>query len=157
MAILFDNPSKARSNPTILIKKDEDYNKLFPDSRNVHVYYNCMLIMKQTEEFLKTEFQKDDDDIAITKYYSLHLARIVASLFFKETQITEKILTNQKYINIEDDHFIEAVKFLKSTLFDYRKNNQQQDLVNISKSSAFSKSIITELKKNLPSLQRQHN
>lgn len=147
MAILFDNPSKARSNPTILIKKDEDYNRLFPESRDVHVYYNCMLIMKQTEDFLKTEFQeKDDDDIAIAKYYSLHLARIVASLYLKAPQITEKILTSKKGIQIESNHFSESVKLLKEALTRYRDQNKQQDLVNISKSSAFSKHIIVELK-----------
>ncbi|WP_432361451.1 AIPR family protein [Sporosarcina sp. UB5] len=146
-AILFDNPSKARSNPTILTKSDEDYDLLFPQRRDTHVYYNCILIMKQTEEYLKTELQtKDEEDEAITKYYSLHLARVVASVFFRTNNITDKILSSTDEIRIESDQFSESMKLFKKILIDYRIKTQQKDLVNISKSSAFSKNIIDELK-----------
>lgn len=147
MTIIMDNPSKARSNPTILIKKNEDYNKLFPKSRDVHVYFNCMLIMKQTEEYLKKDTENAEEiNVAIGKYYSFHVARIATSLFFNETKINEKSLRETDEINITDEHFSESVELLKVIIREFKEETQQHDLVNISKLGGFSNAIIAKLK-----------
>lgn len=147
MSIIMDNPSKARSNPTILIKKNEDYDRLFSKSRDVHVYYNCMLIMKQTEEYLKKGFENIDEiNVAIGKYYSFHVARIATSIFLNEAKVNEKSLAKIAEIKITDEHFSKSVELLKDIIRDYKKETQQHDLVNISKLGGFSKTIIAKLK-----------
>lgn len=147
MSILFDNPSKARSNPTILIKKDEDYKKLFRESRDVHVYFNCMLIAKQTEDYLKKHFEKNDDiDEAISKYFTLHLSRVVSSVYLQEVKINEKNLKNIGVVDIEEACFDTAIHILKEIIVKYKEEKNKEDLVNVSKLGGFSTYLVDELK-----------
>lgn len=44
------NPSRARSNPTSLIKKDEDYNNVFGGKIDFQVYLNSVLIFKKVDK-----------------------------------------------------------------------------------------------------------
>ena len=48
-ALLDKNPSKARSNPTTLIKGDADYNKLFHKGRNLETYHKVIVLADQSK------------------------------------------------------------------------------------------------------------
>lgn len=54
MSIALRRPDDARSRPSSLIKKDEDYRRIFSPTRPIATYYACAVLLKRTETFLKT-------------------------------------------------------------------------------------------------------
>jgi hypothetical protein len=55
MAIALRRPDNARSRPSSLLKKDDDYKQIFDADRPLVLYYNCTVIMKRVEAYLRTE------------------------------------------------------------------------------------------------------
>lgn len=54
MAILLQRPDTARARPSSLLKKNEDYEKLYSDSYPIQLYYTCAEAMRRVEEYLKS-------------------------------------------------------------------------------------------------------
>ena len=76
------NPSRARSNPTILIKTDEDYNSLFRGDCDFQVYLNAVLIFLKVDKELKKlssekEFIEDSKLGKIIKLFKFHLLKLI--------------------------------------------------------------------------------
>lgn len=125
-SILFSQPSKARNNPTVLTKKDEDYQELYNDDYDITVYYNAIVLRKSAEEFLRKEFFVQDllDD-AMKKYYYLHLTRILASLICGSAEINHHLLKGEeKFKNISNEQKDESIRILKEILEVKRLSNQ---------------------------------
>ena len=53
MAILLQRPDTARARPSSLLKKDEDYSKVYSDSHPIKMYYTCAEIMRRVEDHLR--------------------------------------------------------------------------------------------------------
>lgn len=53
MAILLQRPDTARARPSSLLKKDEDYGKVYSDSHPIEMYYTCAEIMRRVEDYLR--------------------------------------------------------------------------------------------------------
>lgn len=53
MAILLQRPDTARARPSSLLKKDEDYSKVFSLSYPIELYYVCAEAMRRVEDHLK--------------------------------------------------------------------------------------------------------
>ena len=64
VSIIDSNPVKARSNPTILIKKDEDYTKVFNSEYDIKIFYYAILMRNRVSEYLKS-IQKNKSDDAV--------------------------------------------------------------------------------------------
>lgn len=54
MAIVLQKPDTARARPSSLMKKDEEYEKLFNREYPIEIYRACAQIIKQTEDFLNS-------------------------------------------------------------------------------------------------------
>ena len=54
MAVVLQKPDTARARPSSLMKKDEEYRKLFNRDYPIEIYRACAQIIKQTEEFLNS-------------------------------------------------------------------------------------------------------
>lgn len=54
MAMFLRRPDMARARPSSLIKRDEEYIKLFDPKQPVEIYRACAELMKQVEAFLNT-------------------------------------------------------------------------------------------------------
>jgi hypothetical protein len=52
MAVVLQKPDTARARPSSLMKRDEEYKKLFNREYPIEIYRACAQIIKQTEEFL---------------------------------------------------------------------------------------------------------
>lgn len=117
-SILFSEPSRARNNPTILTKKDEDYNQLYSNEFDITVYYNAIQIRREMEQYLKNDFNGEDEiDNSIKNYYKLHLTRILASLLTNVPQVNHHILKGEeKFDTITDDNKERAIEILKEIL-----------------------------------------
>ena len=55
MAIALRRPDNARSRPSSLLKRDEDYAQIFSPTRPLALYYICAAIMKRVEAFLRSQ------------------------------------------------------------------------------------------------------
>lgn len=142
------NPSRARSNPTILIKKDEDYKKVFYTIKNFQTYLNAVMIFKSVEKEMKAimsdeEFKNDALLESITKIFKFHVSRILISELTKKGNPQENELKNENITkNIDKKQIKKSIFMLKEIIQNYKENNPQT-IDNISKQSEFS-NYITE-------------
>lgn len=121
VSIIDSNPVKARSNPTILIKKDEDYTKVFNSEYDIKIFYYAILMRNRVSEYLKSIQKNKSDDavlINIAKYYELHVTRVLASLVTKQQNVTPTILSHLKIsdLNISDDKISASIDILKKAI-----------------------------------------
>ncbi|MDQ3009241.1 MAG: AIPR family protein [Acidobacteriota bacterium] len=55
MAIVLQRPDDARARPSSLLKKDDDYEKVFSTEYPIEVYYFCANLMKKAEIFVRSD------------------------------------------------------------------------------------------------------
>lgn len=129
VAIIDRNPVKARSNPTILIKKDEDYKKVFNQNYEISIFYHAIAIRNQVSEYLKFIKKNHANDpvlLNISKYYELHVTRSLASLITNSQKITPDILGHLKESdikNIPNEKILQAINIVRQAI-----NNSEIDL-----------------------------
>lgn len=140
------NPSRARSNPTILIKKDEDYNSVFGSEYDFQVYLNSVLIFKKVDKELKKliydkEFKENNKFEKIIKLFKFHISRVLISEITNKATPLAKDLGNEIIIEKIDEAAVKnSIYTLKGIIDEYEKINSQS-IDNISKQTEFSKYI----------------
>ena len=150
------NPSRARSNPTILIKKDDDYQKVFDPNYNYQVYLNSVLIFKKVDKELKKMMSekeyKDDIELGkIIKLFKFHISRVLISELTQIGIPLAKDLSDDQIIEqINSEQIRNSIQVLKNIIDEYRKNNSQS-IDNISKQTEFSRFITEQLNKKFKS------
>ena len=142
------NPSKARSNRTILIRKDEDYKNVFDESYSFQVYLNSVLIYKKVDKELKKLISTDEyEDKIEVENFKFHISRILISELTSKGNPIAVDLIDEKIVDKVNSKIIEdSISILEEILDEYRKNNSQT-IVNISKQTEFSKFITQTLNK----------
>jgi hypothetical protein len=145
-AVLQSNPAKARTNPTVLTKKDEDYNLLFNKYTPIEVYYYISLLRLETEKKIKNKLKNTSNDIEkdINNYFQLHLLRIVASLITNENKVNTssiKQLSDSDILSISESTIDTAINFLRSLLIEQYISKGDSNLANISKNSKINSEI----------------
>jgi hypothetical protein len=148
-AIQDRNPSKARSNPTTLIKADNDYKKLFNKGRKLDVYYSVIRIMKHVEGFLRDLTPTDSLEEHISNNYKFHLGRVYVSCLIGKETYTDRELLELDVENLNDKAIENAFTLLKEIVAAYQYEGPKKDIVNISKTISFSdyitKSLLSKL------------
>ncbi|MCY9180480.1 AIPR family protein [Bacillus haynesii] len=150
-SIVEKNPSKARSNPTILTKKETDYGRLFPDSRPMETYLQSIKIMKRVETFLKQSYKptKDEADVALSTYYHFHISRVLVSVLLNKAKYKgDKDLKMIDVESINDEQVNYAYQLTKDLVLKYSTEKNQTNLTYVSKQiplSDFINENITEL------------
>ena len=79
MAVVLQRPDSARARPSSLLKKDEDYQKLFSDDYPIEVYLLVAKLIKSVQSYLRSlaELQpKVRTDL--TFYVAMHVAAVLA-------------------------------------------------------------------------------
>lgn len=140
------NPSRARSNPTILIKKDEDYNSVFGQKYDFQVYLNAVLIFKKVDKELKklisdAEFIENNKLEKIIKLFKFHISRVLISeITAKGTPLANDLGDEKIVEKIDTDAVKKSIFTLKKIIDEYEQINLQS-IDNISKQTEFSKYI----------------
>jgi len=152
-AILLNNPAKARTNPTVLTKKDDDYKLIFNKSIPIEVYYHVSLLRLEIEKKIKTKLKITTDDLEkdINNYFQLHLLRIVSSILIgkeKVSPIDLKDLDDSFILSISNEVIDNSIIFLKQLLIDQYVSKGETNLANISKNSK----INTEINQNIKAI-----
>lgn len=139
------NPSKARSNPTVLTKKDEDYAKLFPENRHLDTYLKSIIVVKNVEIHLKQLLNGDELAEQIKKYFLFHVSRVSMSVLFQQPNYGEEQFRNVNLDLVNEDLVAKSVEWLKRIISKYLEETEYKDVVNISKQSEFSQYITDKL------------
>lgn len=142
-AVLKSSPSKARTSPTVLTKKDEDYKSLFNEYTNIEIYLYVVLIRKKMEQYLTSNFITTDDiDESIKKYFKLHLTRILASLITQNTKTTRQDIDNLDITTINaisENNFKKSIDILKEIISE--NPDESNNMANFSKTEKLTKLI----------------
>jgi len=98
-AILLKEPHIARGRPASIIKKDDDYKRVFNPSIDLHAYLNIVKIMKKVEDFLRSKDRKFN--VPEKTNFRFHAAMITTMHISKKKdyQIKDLINLNIKKIN----------------------------------------------------------
>ena len=76
MALLLQRPDTARARPSSLLKKDEDYGKVYSESHPIKMYYTCAEIVRRVEDYLRRPetglSPKDRNNLRF--YVAMHVA-----------------------------------------------------------------------------------
>lgn len=144
-SILFSEPSRARNNPTILTKKDEDYNELYSNEFDITVYYNAIMLRREMEEYLKNNFGTEGEvDNSIKNYYKLHLTRILASLLTSVPQVNHHLLKGEeRFETISEGNKERAIEILKEILVTKEETETNFNFEKFAKNTEID-SLITE-------------
>ncbi len=143
-AILFASPSSARNNPTSLLKKDTNYNKIFNKKNDINIYRQCCMIFSNVKKVVKTISR--DKDLIKEKYNSsvdifmLHLSYIVTCIITENNVNQEKIQTLVAE-DITPDVCNDALQLLIAVI----ENSPKANVITLSKSSKFDSAIKEKL------------
>ena len=153
------NPSRARSNPTILIKKDEDYNSVFGGKYNFQVYLNSVLIFKKVDKELKklisdAEFMADNKLEKIIKLFKFHISRVLISEIIEKGTPVANDLGDEKIIEKIDTNIVQKSIFTLKEIIDEYEQINSQSIDNISKQTEFSKYINKKLNEKFKAKQK---
>jgi AIPR protein len=138
------NPSKARSNPTTLTKTESDYKRIFHKGRNLETYYIAVKTMKFVESCLKDYIPNDSIEESIINNYRFHVGRILVSLLLNKESYNDKEFLTIDTKNLTAENVTMAVRVLKEVVHKYNIGGKK-DLVNLSKTVAFSDYITKQL------------
>ena len=153
------NPSRARSNPTILIKKDEDYNSVFGGKYDFQVYLNSVLIFKKVDKELKklisdAEFMADNKLEKIIKLFKFHISRVLISEIIEKGTPVANDLDDEKIIEKIDTNIVQKSIFTLKEIIDEYEQINSQSIDNISKQTEFSKYINKKLNEKFKAKQK---
>lgn len=151
-ATLLSNPSKARTNPTVLTKTDEDYERLFNSRTPIEVYYYVSLLRLEIEKKIKNKLRNTTDDVEkdINNYFQLHLLRIVSSIISNTTKVSIQDMKNMDESTIKSipENMIDtSIIFLKTLLTSQYISHGETNLANISKNQQINNEIDQNINK----------
>lgn len=76
MSVLIQRPDTARARPSSLLKKDDDYQRVYNSSYPIQIYYICIELVRRVESYLKAHAPdlatKDRNNIRY--YIAMHIA-----------------------------------------------------------------------------------
>lgn len=143
-SINFNDPHSARAKPTSLLKDDKTYNLIFDPSNNYKGYLNSCLINKKSNDFwlnISNVASKRK-----TSNFKLHLAWLLPRITLMKKDLTFEQITNIELSKLNQKSFDECLKFLLDCIEQFIKNNSNANLINMAKSSDFTKFVMEKLK-----------
>ena len=147
--ILFRNPHSARSNPTSLLKSDNNYSRIFSEKINIETYLKVCCIYKITDNFIKDLNGNDPIQIqynASIKNYKFHLMLIMVCFYLESIEFND---LNVKKINLDEfnlEIFEKSVNFLMNCIKKYIEDTGVDNIINIAKSKSFTDYMNNQIK-----------
>lgn len=89
LACLLARPDHARARPSSLLKKDEDYEKIFDNNYPLGLYYKCVVCLKNVEAFLRGHFARLNN-------------KTINNLKFHVSMYLVRSLANKAVLNVDD-------------------------------------------------------
>ncbi|MEH2375109.1 AIPR family protein [Nostoc sp.] len=96
IAIVFHEPDIARSRPSSILKKDNDYKRVFSQKISLEVYLLCARTMKNLESSIRNLMSSKSNDVTINKQWK-HASPIRILMFHLGMLLVVKILQKRDY------------------------------------------------------------
>ena len=111
MAIVLQRPDTARARPSSLIKRDEEYQRLFDSSYPIEIYRACGQIVKQTEIYLA----KHGDALSASHKYNMkfYVAMVACQLALKKSNPSFKDVASLAGLTLAQGPFDDAYQVVK--------------------------------------------
>lgn len=147
--LLYKSPHSARSNPTSLLKSDENYKKIFNKKFNIEVYLKSCLIYKKIDLLVK-EIQQNEDIIlkkygASIKNFTFHLMLVTTVIAINNSKFNDIELANLNLDNINHKKFQESIDILLELIEELETEDKLDNIINTAKSKFFTDSLLVKL------------
>ncbi|BAZ21507.1 hypothetical protein NIES4073_23850 [Kalymmatonema gypsitolerans NIES-4073] len=96
IAIVFHEPDIARSRPSSLLKKDNDYKRVFSQKISLEVYLLCAKAMKRLESFIRIVTSSKSNNLGINEQWK-HASPIRILMFHLGMLMVVKTLNKRDY------------------------------------------------------------
>jgi hypothetical protein len=81
MAVLLQRPDTARARPSSLLKDNADYDSVFDEKRDIHVYRICIALLRRSEGYIRTNVPEAKDRNNTRFYVAARLACVLTGRF----------------------------------------------------------------------------
>lgn len=133
--IIFGSPHTARSSPTSLLKKEQNYSRIFNPDTNFKAYLNCCLINRLVHNSWLHII--DIDLKSKISNFKLHIAKLLLNFLYEKKEIVVQDVINTNISGLEESVFNNTLTFLDNCITTYLEENENKNLINIAKSAAF--------------------
>lgn len=137
MAIVLREPHNARSKPSSLIKRDDDYKRVFNEMLSLDTYLYCAKILKQIEVFIRSNAEEHTlHDKSNLKY---HFAMLLIFQLLKKTSynFSELEALARKEPEISTETLKPALSEVIRLAKEYAAINGNQPINTVAKSKSF--------------------
>lgn len=142
-AILLKEPHIARGRPTSIIKRDDDYKRVFNPSVDLRVYLNIAKVMKKIEDYLRNRDGKFTVPEKTNFRFHVAMMTIMSVIKKKDYQIEDLVDLNIKKINKSITN--NTIKFVLDSASKFLAS-QGGTLDSIAKSKPFVDNILSAIK-----------
>jgi hypothetical protein len=115
MAVVLQQPDTARARPSSLMKRDEDYDRLFNHEYPIEVYRACAQILKSTEDYLNAH--ADDLSAAHKNNVKFYIAMAVAQMELLKSNPTAKEVASLAGKEISNAALSDAYEIVNSEYY----------------------------------------
>ena len=143
MAVVLHKPGTARARPSSLLKKDEDYEKVFSADFPIEVFRASIELSRRVEAHLRTDASLTPEDRVNLKFYIAMYVTAMASAAARPTPDQIKVLAGA---NIEREILDKAVADVKEIYLELGGN------ANVAKGSDFGEKLLVQLETAFPSI-----
>lgn len=142
-AILLKEPHIARGRPTSIIKRDDDYKRVFNPSVDLRVYLNIAKVMKKIEDYLRNKDEKFT--VPEKTNFRFHVAMIIIMSVIKKKDYQIEDLINLDIKKINKSITNNTIKFVLDSASKFLAS-QGGTLDSIAKSKPFVDNILSAVK-----------
>jgi AIPR protein len=136
-ACVLREPHIARGKPASLIRRDEDYERIFRKSAPIPLYLRCVELLKLTDSFLSSH------PLESRTNFRFHMLTLTSMLVCGKKEYGEADVMSASISVIELQSLDKAMQWLITTAYDY-KTQRGGSLNTVSKSAEFSRKMIGE-------------
>ena len=141
MAVILQLPDTARGRPSSLLKKDDDYAKVFNAAYPIQVFRACIEFIRTAETHLVTDTSLSKEDRVNLKFYlAMHLAAILC----KAAMPTPTQVKSLEGKTISNSELVDSLTVVKAL---YQKLGGDS---NVAKGHQFRKQLLKLLEKQFP-------
>jgi hypothetical protein len=112
MSIALGKPDSARARPSSLLKRDEDYKRVFSPDYPLPLYLFCAKLLKRIEQFVKSSSASLDTRTRINLKF--HLAMYAAMMLAGKSELSPKKLSELQMDKIDDNFLSNCLKTVRS-------------------------------------------
>lgn len=142
-SIVFNDPHSSRAKPTSLLKDDKSYYEIFNPRNNFNGYLKCCLICKKSNDFWLTI--GDSAFKNKVSNFKLHLAWLFPIMLLRKSKLSFEDITNVDVALLNQAVFDDTLACLLSYIEEFQQINPESNLINMAKSSDFTKFVIEKL------------